>query len=131
MEEVIKPSPKPLRLFFFWAGIIATLAYRAVIVLNFYSPLWVKISWYIGTVGFIVYFWHRFKVEEKRADLVKDYNLVAAVNRAKYDNPKQKQAISYIIKTTLTSKSRWNSLFIFIATVIALIVGVIMDLMGI
>lgn len=131
MEEVIKPSPKPLRLFFFWAGIIATLAYRVVIVLNFYSPLWVKISWYIGTVGFIIYFWHRFRVQEKRADLVRDYNLTKVANNAKYDNPKQKQAMNYIIKTTLTSKSRWNSLFIFISTIIALLVGIVMDFMGI
>ena len=75
MEEVIKPNPKPIRLFFFWTGIIATIAYRIIIVLNFYSPMWVKISWYIGTIGFIIYFWHRSDIQKKRAALVDEHNL--------------------------------------------------------
>ena len=67
MEQVIEPNPRPVRLFFFWTGIIATIAYRIIVVLNMYSPLWVKIAWYIGTVGFVFYFWHRYKIAQKRA----------------------------------------------------------------
>ena len=76
---MIKPNPKPIRLLFFWAGIVATVAYRIIIILNFYSPLWVKISWYIGTIGFIIYFWHRYNIDRKRSQLVEDYNLIEAV----------------------------------------------------
>ncbi|MBL7141589.1 hypothetical protein ISS21_00610 [Patescibacteria group bacterium] len=127
--EIIKPNPKPIRLFFFWAGVIATLAYRIIIVLNFYSPLWVKISWYIGTIGFIIYFGHRFDIQKKRSELVADYKLVEVVEKAPCVDEKQKQALKYIVKTSLTSKSRWNSAFIFILSVLALIVGIIMDIM--
>ena len=126
--EIIKPNTKLIRLFFFWSGVIATLAYRVIIVLSFYSPLWVKISWYIGTIGFIIYFWHRFDIQKKKSELVLDYKLIDAVEKNQYEDQKQKEALKYIVKTSLTSKSRWNSAFICLFSILALIVGLIMDI---
>lgn len=119
-----------MRLFFFWAGIIATVAYRIIIVLNAYSPLWVKVSWYIGTIGFILYFGHRFDVARRRAKLVRDHKLIEAVNDAQCLDPQKKLALHYLVKTSLTSKSRWNAGAIFILSVIALLVGIFMDIFG-
>jgi len=124
----IKPNPKAIRLFFFWVGIIATVAYRIIIVLNFYSPLWVSAAWYIGTIGFIIHFAHRFDVDRKRANLVKEYNLVEAVNKVTNIDEQKKIVLSYLIETTLTSKSRWNSALIFILSVIALLIGIFLDI---
>ena len=126
--EAIKANPKSIRLFFFLAGIIATLAYRVIIVLNYYNPLWVKISWYIGTVGFIFYFGHRYNIAQKRAQLISDYKLIEAVKNSQQITKKQKEALHYIVKTSLTSKSKWNSAFIFALSVLALIVGIILDI---
>lgn len=126
--EIIKANPKPLRLFFFWAGVVATLAYRIIIILNYYSPLWVKVSWYIGTIGFIVYFWHRFDIQKKRSQLVKDYKLTELVEEVHTTNEKQKEALRYIVRTTLTSMAKWNSMFIFILSILALITGIILDI---
>jgi len=125
---MIKPSPKPLRIFFFWSGIIATLSYRAVIVLNYFDPLWVKIAWYIGTIGFIIYFGHRFQIQTKKAKIVEDLQLIKAVENAKDINEEKTQALCYLVKTSLTSRSRWNSMFIVAMSALALIVGIILDL---
>ncbi len=127
-QQVIEPNPRPIRLFFFWAGIIATVAYRIIIVLNIYNPLWVKVSWYIGTIGFILYFWHRFRVAQKRTDLIEKYDLVGAVDKAQGIDDQKKLALRYLVKTSLTSKSRWNSALIFILSVLALVIGIILDL---
>jgi len=129
MEQVIEPNPRPVRLFFFWTGIIATIAYRIIVVLNMYSPLWVKIAWYIGTVGFVFYFWHRYKIAQKRADLVKNYGLVEAVEDSNIKG-KKKIALHYLVKTSLTSKSRWNSGLIFLLSLAALILGIALDVYG-
>ena len=125
--KVIEPNPKPVRLFFFWVGIIATIAYRIIIVLNLYSPFLVKIAWYIGTIGFVLYFGHRYSIAKKRANLVKDYNLIRALDNCDIKSD-QKQALYYLVKTSLTSKSRFNSGFIFILSVLALILGIILDI---
>ena len=129
--KIIEPSPKPIRWFFFWVGIIATVAYRIIILLNFYSPLWVKISWYIGTVGFILYFGHRFNVACKRANLVRDYKLVQAIDETYDIDPQKKMALHYLIQTSLTSKSRWNSAIIFVLSLAALIIGIFLDIYGV
>lgn len=126
--KVIEPNPKPVRLFFFWAGMIATVAYRIIIVLNLYSSFLVKVSWYIGTIGFIFYFAHRYNVAAKRARLVEDYNLVEAVDKAKDIDPQKSLALKYLVETSLTSKSRWNSAVIFILSLLALIAGIFIDL---
>jgi len=125
--KIIEPSPKPIRWFFFWTGLIATIAYRIIIVLNLYSALWVKVSWYIGTVGFILYFGHRYDVARKRANLVKDHDLVGALDNCDIDSD-QKQALHYLVKTSLTSKSRYNSALIFILSFLALIVALYLDI---
>ncbi len=126
--KIIEPSPKSVRLFFFLAGIIATIAYRIIIILNFYSPLWVRIAWYVGTIGFVFYFGHRFNIARKRASMVKDYRLVEAIDKANNIEPEKKLALDYLVKTSLTSKSRWNSAVIFILSFIALLVGIFMDI---
>jgi len=130
ISKIIEPSPKPIRLFFFWAGIIATIAYRIIIVLDFYSPSWVKIAWYIGTIGFILYFGHRFNIARKKARLIKQYNLVETIDNADID-PQKKLALHYLAKTTVTSKSRWNAAVIFFLSVLALLVGIFLDIFGI
>lgn len=129
IQKVTEPNPKLIRWFFFWTGIIATVAYRIIVVLNIYSPMWVKVAWYIGTIGFILYFGHRFNIAKKRADLVEDYDLVKAVDKSAIDED-QKTALHYLVQTSLTSKSRWNSGFIFVLSFLALIVGIVLDIYG-
>ena len=128
--NVVEPSPRVARLFFFWVGILATVAYRIIIVLNLYDPLWVKIAWYIGTVGFVLYFGHRYRVAKKRADLVKKYNLVEVVNRLSEMDSQKKTALSYLVETSLTSKSRWNAAAIFLLSLVALVAGILIDIIG-
>ena len=74
-----KTSPGILREFYFWTGILATILYRAIIVVNYYSSFWVKIFWYIGTIGFVIYFAHRYQISQKRDRLVDEHDLVNKV----------------------------------------------------
>lgn len=112
-------------------GAFATLAYRIIIIFNYYSPQWVKLSWYVGTIGFVLYFGYLYHIQRKRVKLIADYDLVNVAKKTKGIKPRQREALLYVVKTISTSKSRWNSLFIFSITFIALIVGIVLDLKGI
>ena len=112
---------------FFIVGLIATMAIRAVTILANIDPIYAKIAWYVGTIGFILYFGHRSHVQKKRTELVRENNLVNIVHRLKGLKKNQKEALNYLVKTSLTSKARWNSLFIFWASVAALVLGIIFD----
>jgi hypothetical protein len=130
-HKTIEPSPKPVRLFFFWAGFIATIAYRIIILLNLHSPSWVKIAWYIGTIGFVLYFGHRFRIARKKSKLIKEYNIVETIDKAECIDPRKKEILHYLAKTTVTSKARWNSAIIFFLSLAALLLGIFLDVFGI
>lgn len=120
-------SNKYLRLFYFWAGIIATFCYRAIVVVNNYSHFWAQTFWYIGTIGFIVYFIHRYQISEKRAKIIKEYDLEKKIYDAKNLSDKDKEAVEYIFETLKSSKEKWNSIFIFAASFVGLALGIYLD----
>ena len=127
MDKSPHASPHWVREFFFWSGIVATFAYRIIVIVNNYSKYWAQISWYIGTVGFIIYFWHRYKVSEKRSKLIKEQDLIAAVARSKVLTQEQIDANEYILNTLLSTKEKWNYIFIFIMSIVAMIIGLYLD----
>lgn len=125
--ENIKTHSKKVRLFFFWVGVMATLSYRAVIVFNFYSNTLVKISWYIGTIGFIIYYIHRFDIAKKRSRVIVEHGLREKLNHPENLNEADHQALAYILETLVTSKEKWNNYIIFISSGLALLVGLLFD----
>jgi len=120
----IEPSSAFWRWFFFLTGIVATIAYRITFLLD---PLSVKVAWYIGTIGFALYFWHRSAVETKRAKLVKNYQLVESLEKSDIAQD-QKAALLYLTKTNVSSKARFNSAFILWASVAAFFVAAAIDI---
>ncbi len=125
--EDFKPHSKIVRLFYFWAGIIATLAYRVIIIFTNFDPLWNKVSWYIGTIGFIFYFAHRFRISEKREHLIIKYKLDKKIARLDGLADDDKAAMGYVFGTLVSSKERWNSIFIFVTSGLALLIGIYLD----
>jgi len=85
------------------------------------------VAWYIGTIGFVLYFGHRTHIETKRANLVKNLRLVQALRASDIEEDK-KLALVYLTKTTLTSKARFNSAFIFILSLAVLIASLVMEI---
>ena len=123
----IHRDPEPLRLTYFCLGLVATFAYRIIIVLNFFEPTWVKIAWYIGTIGFIIYFWSRYKIVKQFSVLINEEELAKAVKGAENISGNQKKALSYIVETLETTKAQLNYQMIFILSAIALLAGLFLD----
>ena len=119
-------SPSWMRNLFFWFGIIATVCYRAIVVLNHYNKTISLIAWYVGTVGFILYFWHRYIVSERRVKLIKEHDLIAAVAKTNLSKD-QIEANEYILTTLLSTKEKWNYIVIFVTSILAMIIGIYLD----
>jgi hypothetical protein len=126
MQQNTHPSPAWARNLFFWSGIIATICYRAIVILNHYSAQISLIAWYVGTVGFVVYFWHRYVVSEKRVELIKQHDLITAVQKTNLSKD-QIEANEYILTTLLSTKEKWNYIVIFATSILAIIVGIYLD----
>ncbi|MBI3957008.1 MAG: hypothetical protein HY340_03385 [Candidatus Kerfeldbacteria bacterium] len=128
--NIPQPHSKPIRLFYFWTGIIATLVYRLIIVLNEVSTTWVKVAWYVGTVGFILYFWHRYQISETRAKLIRERQLDRKVAMLSGVGDDDKAALGYILGTLSSTKEKWNYIAIFVFSGVALVIGVVLDVLG-
>lgn len=122
--------PKWIRMFFFWCGILSTFSYRAIVVLNFYGKFWVQLAWYVGTIGFIIYFAHRYQISEKRAKLIQQHNLEEKVKNLQELSTDDKEAMEYIFTTLHSSKEKWNNIFLFVASGIALLIGIYLDFLS-
>ncbi|HBA36928.1 TPA: hypothetical protein DCZ15_03585 [Candidatus Falkowbacteria bacterium] len=120
-------SRKLYRRWMFVLGVIATVAYRIIVVLNHYSPVWVQIAWYVGTVGFVWYFSHRFRVENRRDKLVTELGLVNKIKNNEPLSEKDRQALASVLNGLQTSLSKWNYVAIFALSVLALAYGVYQD----
>jgi hypothetical protein len=125
----IQTDSKPLRLFYFYLGIIATFAYRIIIVLNFFEPAYVKIAWYVGTIGFILYFWSRYRVVQQYHELIEAQDLEKALEDPAKMRKEQTQALTHIVSTLKTTKAQLNYVIIFILSFLALIAGIGLDLL--
>lgn len=126
-NKVVHVNSPFIRNFFFVTGLVATLTYRAIIVLNHISNTLVLVAWYVGTIGFIIYFSHRYRVSEKRSHLIRQHDLVLKVSQAKEFSTEDKAAMQYIVRTLVSTKEKWNYIFIFVTSGIALIIGIILD----
>lgn len=119
--------PKPVRLTFFWVGVIATVAYRIIIFFSTANPGLLKMFWYVGTVGFVIYFLHRYQVSGRRARAIEEYKLAEKVPQLSELTPDERAAMSYVLSTLRSTKEKWNYIFIFATSAIALVAGVIID----
>jgi hypothetical protein len=126
MSNSVHASPSWMRNVFFWFGIIATVSYRSIVVLNHYSTTISLIAWYVGTIGFILYFWHRYIVSEKRVKLIKEHDLINAVAKTNLSKD-QIEANEYILTTLLSTKEKWNYIVIFVTSVVAMGIGIYLD----
>lgn len=124
-NEKIKSSSHSYRVFVFWVGIIATIAYRAIIIIGHYGQVWTDIAWYIGTIGFLWYFAHRYHIEKKRDEIIVNLKLIEKIKTRKKLSQEDEQALVYTLRSLISSKSSWNYIAIFIASGLALFYDII------
>ena len=90
-----------------------------------------EVAWYIGTIGFIWYFAHRFNIENKRDKLIEKLNLVEKIQAGQSFNNEDKTALLYILKSLGTSLAKWNYIAIFFFSFLAMAYAIYADLSAI
>lgn len=113
--------------FFFIVGLVAAVAIRAVTFLLHLNPLYGKISWYIGVIGFVIFFVYKFYIMQSRAKLIGQHNLVEKINRGQPLSEQDYSLISVILCALSSKKEQINYLFIFVLSAVALVFAVYMD----
>ncbi len=118
---------KSVRTLFFWVGILATFAYRIIIFFSDVNPAFLRMAWYVGTVGFIVYFIHRYQISQRRAQAIQDFHLAEKIPTLTELSADEQAAMTYIFSTLRSTREKWNYVFIFVSSGVALLAGVYLD----
>ncbi len=108
-------------------GIIATIAVRIVTVLMAIGPIYGKVAWYVGVVGFLIFFFYKYRMFDARAKLIDSKNLIERINRKDTLSDSDLEIISVILCNTRSSAERINFFFIFASSFVALIIALYFD----
>jgi hypothetical protein len=115
------------RAFFFWTGIISTILYRAIIFFTTADPIVLRVIWYIGTIGFIIYFAHRYDIAKRRSQVIRELNLIEKIPQLQELNDRDRSGLQYVFATLQSSREKWNYYVIFASSILAVLAGLWMD----
>ena len=112
---------------FFIIGIIATIALRIVTLASQLNPLYGKLAWYIGVMGFFVFFIYKYRGSLNRARLIDQRNLVDKINREESLTKEDYALIAAILCALRSRKERINYFVIFSLSAVAIFLALYMD----
>ncbi len=112
--------------FFFGIGILSALAFRLVIVFHHVDPGMVRSVWYAGVVGYTFFFFYRYSISRKRKRAVKKYCLLDKVSRGDRLEGEDRQAAEYLLRSISRSREDINYLIIFILSVAAVAIDLLL-----
>lgn len=114
-------------LVFFIIGLIAIIAIRAVTILEHVKPIYGKIAWYIGILGFFIYFAYKYKIEYSRSRLIKNGKLVDKILEGYVIENKDRQMIGSVLCALSSSRDKINYFIIFSSSAVVLIIAFYLD----
>ncbi len=116
------------RAVFFWTGIISTVLYRAIIFFTNANHVALRVIWYVGTVGFVIYFLHRYDIAKRRTMVIRELGLAEKIPQLKELSDADRAGMQYLFATLQSSREKWNYYVIFASSILALLAGLWMDL---
>jgi len=120
--------PKYVTYGFFLLGLFSAIAFRAIIVFQQLEPDWVRPAWYIGTVGYLLFFLYRFEITKKRKKAISEYGLIEKVDSETLTD-EDRQALLYLLSSIKVSLEDMNYAIIFFLSIGAIAADIILSTM--
>ena len=121
MTNIPKIIPKPVIIGFFLLGLLSSIAFRAIILLQKYEPRYVRPVWYLGVVGYLLFFVYRYYISQRRKRTITRANLIEKIRAGDALTPADREANLYLLNSIQKSQEDWNYLAIFILSIGAMI----------
>jgi hypothetical protein len=129
MKERKPHTLPPIVVYLFFAlGIISATAFRAIIFFQRFEPQWVRPVWYIGTIGYMLFFLYRFYIAEKRKKTIERFQLVEKVRANACLTDEDREVVIYLLSSIKRSPENINYFVIFIFSVIAVAIDIFFSL---
>jgi hypothetical protein len=112
--------PKYIIYSFFVLGLISAIAFRAIIVIQRLEPVWIRPVWYIGTIGYFLFFLYRYFITQKRKRAIEEYQLIEKVKANACLTEKDREVVLYLLTSVRYSLEDINYAIIFLLSVLAI-----------
>jgi len=112
---------------YFWVGLISALLLRLVIIADHYGDVYARIPWYLGVVGYLWFFAHRYHIGKRRLGVIRDLGLLEKIDRREALTEEDFEGLNYVMWSLSVSKERLNYLVIFAFSVIAIVLSLALD----
>ena len=118
-------SPFVISLFFV-IGLISAFAFRVLIVFVYLRPEWFRPTWYVGIIGYTIFFLYRYRIAQKRKKAVEEYHLIEKLELEVPLESIDRQVLIYLLSSIRKSRENLNYLFIFALSLVAVVVDIIL-----
>ncbi len=113
---------------FFLIGLVSALAIRALIVITHIRPDLFRLVWYVGVIGYILFFLYRYRISEKRKRVIAEYGLIEKMKNRIPLNNDERDVVAYLLLSITKSRENLNYLFIFALSILAIIADIVLSL---
>lgn len=105
---------------FFVIGLMSALSFRALMAIKDLQPQLFRPVWYLGIIGYILFFGFRYSITEKRKKAISEFNLIEKLENGEALTSSDRQVVTYILSSLQKSRENLNYLFIFATSAIAI-----------
>jgi hypothetical protein len=120
MSTTPKIVPKSVIVGFFLLGLLSSVAFRAIILLQKYEPAWVRPVWYFGVVGYMAFFMYRYFISQRRKHAIARSDIIEKIRTGETLNADDREAALYLLRSVRASQEDWNYLAIFVLSIAAI-----------
>ena len=114
--------PKSVVYIFFIIGLISAVAFRAIIIFQHLNPRWVRPVWYVGAIGYFIFFLYRYLITKKRKKAIEEFQLIEKVKANACLLDKDREVVLYLLSSLRFSLEDINYAVLFILSIIAKII---------
>jgi hypothetical protein len=126
MNAAPKIIPKPIIVTAFLLGLLSSVAFRAIILLQKFEPQWVRPVWYFGVIGYMLFFMYRYYISHRRKRTISQTNIIEKVRTGEALSPDDREAALYLLNSIRKSQEDWNYLAIFVLSILAIVLDLVL-----
>ena len=115
-----KIVPKPIIVGAFIVGLLSSVAFRAIILIQRVSPSWVRPVWYFGVIGYMLFFMYRYYISLRRKRAIAQHGIIEKIRDGTPLSADARDAALYLLNSIRRSQEDWNYLAIFVLSIVAI-----------
>ncbi len=104
----------------FFVGLTGAISLRLILVAKAYRPDLIRLFWYIGVCGNMLFFLFRTYITQRRRRLVERLKLLELLRQRRPLCQEEYEALHYLVASLYVSKERWNYFIIFFFSLLAI-----------